>query len=241
MLLAEDKAEYDKYEQAIEAEQTRTPRAYRFEPIPFDQWRSYTDPSIADPVVRGAAATNKALLLKVRQDEANEAETERNAAREAVLAGKPDPGWKIPASAVGLKMTLEQGRAYAREQGELFVKHNPDYYPCSSNLNDMREYLISQDLSIPTEECFRLAWLRLRELGLIEERPVLEPEPEPAPIQETPTETPAEYLIDGFDPTTGEPRKFTQREIWNMDSNTYRKAFKVWGQNRPKFTRGYYS
>jgi len=112
MLLAEDKAEYDKYVQAIEVEQTRTPRAYRFEPIPFDQWRSYTDPSITDPVVRGAAATHAALLLKLRQDEANEAEVERNAAREACRKGQPDPGWKIPASAAGLKMTLEQGRAY---------------------------------------------------------------------------------------------------------------------------------
>ena len=243
-LLAEDQAEYDKYVQAIEAEQTRTPRAYRFEPIPFDQWRSNADPSITDPVVRGAAATNKALLLKVRHEEANEAEAERNAAREAVLAGQPDPNWKIPASAVGLKMTLERGRAFAREQGQLFVDHNPDYFPCSGNLNNIREYLIAQDISIPTEEAFKLAWLRLRELGLIEERPAPEPEPEPepAPVQETTSATPTDSeLLDGFDPETGEPRKFSQREVWKMDSATYRKTFRAWGDNAPRFTRGYYS
>jgi hypothetical protein len=240
-LLTEDQAEYDKYVQVIEAEQTRTPKAYRFEPIPFDQWRSYTDPTVADPIVRGGAASNKALLVKVRQDEANEAEVERNAAREACRKGQPDPGWKIPASAAGLKMTLEQGRAYVREQGELFVEHNPDYYPCSSNVNNIREYLIAQNISIPNEEVLKAAWLRLRELGLIEERPAPEPAPELTPIEEPPSETPGDYLIESVDPETGEPRKFTQREIWRMDSATYRKAFRVWGNNRPKFTRGYYS
>src|SRR6185503_16831647 len=108
MLLAEDQEQYQAYRKGLDLEQERVPRAYRVNHLSFDQWRSYTDPSIADPVVRGAAATNKALLLKVRQDEANEAEVERNAAREACRKGQPDPGWKIPASAAGLKMTLEQ-------------------------------------------------------------------------------------------------------------------------------------
>jgi len=128
-----------------------------------------------------------------------------------------------------------------REQGELFVEHNPDYYPCSSNVNNIREYLIAQNISIPNEEVLKAAWLRLRELGLIEERPAPEPEPELTPLEEPPSETPGDYEISGFDPETGEPRKFTQREIWRMDSATYRKAFKAWGENKPRFTRGYYS
>lgn len=239
-LLAEDQAEYNKYVQAIEQEQGRTPRAYRVEPIPFDQWRSYADPSIADSVVRGASASNAALLSKSRRDEAALEEKEREEARQAFIAGKADPAWKIPASAAGLKMSLEQGRAFVRKQGELFVEHNPEYYPSSNNLNNIRDFLFAQGISIPTEECFRLAWQRLRELGLIEERPAAS-EPAPAPIQELlASETPADYVIDGFDPETGEPRRFTQRDIWKMDSGTYRKAFRAWGQKRPKFTRGYY-
>jgi hypothetical protein len=180
-LLAEDRAQYEQqYVRAVEEDQLRVAPAHRIAPIPFDAWRAYADPAINDPVIRGAAATNKALLLKVRSDEAVEAETERKQVREAVLVGRPDPSWKIPASAVGLKMTIEQATEYARKQAELFVEHNHDYFASAANFAATTKYLIGQNVTIPTEDCFKLAWLRLRELGLIEERPapLLEPAPE---------------------------------------------------------------
>ena len=239
-LLAEDQEQYRAYRKGLDLEQERVPRAYRVNHLSFEEWRSYTDPSIADPVVRGAAATNKALLLKVRQDEANEAEAERNAAREAVIAGKPDPGWN-PSIRSGPKMSVADEKTFVREQARLFAENNnSEFLPSKENFNNILEYLWTQGVSTPHQEALKAAWLRLRELGLIEERPAVEPEPEPAPVQE-PIETPADYEVSGFDPETGEPRKFTQREIWKMDSNTYRKAFKAWGENKPRFTRGYYS
>ena len=90
----------------MQDDQRRVAPAHRIAPIPFDAWRAYTDPAISDPVLRGAKASNEALLSKVRRDEAAELEAERKQAREDVLAGKPDPSWKIPASAAGLKMTI---------------------------------------------------------------------------------------------------------------------------------------
>ncbi len=240
-LLAEDQEQYQAYRNGLDLEQERVPRAYHVNHLSFEEWRSYTDPSIADPVVRGAAATNRALLLKVRQDEANQAEAERNAAREAVLAGQRDNEWKAPPANAPGQMSLDQERNFVREQARLFAENNSEFLPSKENFNNILEYLWTQGVSTPHQEALKAAWLRLRELGLIEERPAVEPEPEPAPVQEPPIETPADYVIEGFDPETQNPRLFTQREIWNMDSNTYRKAFKVWGQNRPKFTRGYYS
>jgi hypothetical protein len=240
-LLAEDQAEYDKYVQAIEAEQTRTPRAYRVEPISFDQWRSYADSSIADPVLRGASATHAALLSKSRRDEAATAEKEREKDRETVLAGKPDPGWKIPAIRSGQNMSVAEEKTFVREQARLFAENNSEFLPSKENFNNILDYLWTQGVSTPHKEALKAAWLRLRELGLIEERPAPEPAPEPTPIEEPPSETPGDYEVSGFDPEKGTPRKFTQREIWKMDSNTYRKAFKAWGENKPKFTRGYYS
>lgn len=242
-LLSEDQGEYDKYVQAIEAEQTRTPRAYRFEPIPFDQWRSYSDQSITDPVLRGASATHAALLSKSLLDEAAIEEKEREEARQNVIAGngKRDPGWKIPASAVGLKMSHDQAKKFVREQAQQFADSNPDFLPSKTNFNNLFEYLFDQGVSIPNEECLKLAWLRLQELGgLLEERQA--PEAGPTAIEEPPSEIPVDSdLLDGFDPETGEPRQFSQREVWKMDSATYRKAFRAWGDNAPRFTRGYYS
>lgn len=239
--LAEDRVEYDKYVQIVEEDQRRVPPAYRIGCLDFDTWRSYAPQQENDPVLRGTQATNAALLSRVRKHEAAELEGERNKSREAVLAGKPDPNWKIPASAAGLRMSVEKAKAYAREQSSLFVEHNPEYFPSRANVDAITEYLIAQDVSIPNEECFRLAWLRLRDLGMIEERPVPTPEPTPAPVQQPTEAVPAETeLVDGFDLETGEPRKFTQREIWKMDSTTFRKAFRAWGDNRPKFTWGYF-
>lgn len=224
------------YEEYVRFENSQ-PQVRGKSPLSYEQWSRHLPVDVTDISLASQIATNAALLSRVRSEEAAQAEAAHVEAKNAVLAGKPDPNWKIPASAVGLKMTLEKGRAFAREQGDLFVAHNPDYYPCSNNLNNIREYLIAQGISIPTEEAFKLAWLRLRELGLIEERPA--PEPEPTPIQEPPSEQPTtEPEIDqlGWDLETGEKRLYKPYEVFRMSAEQYRQAFRV----SPKFTRGYF-
>ena len=230
------RAAYDEYVQLVESDQLRVQPRYKVSPLSYEDWSKYIPADVTDISLASQIATNAALLKITLTEEATQAEAESKQAREDVLAGKPDPTFKIPASAAGLKMSIDQAKAFANEQGKLFVQHNPEYYPCPANVAAITKYLTEQtDIAIPNEECFRLAWIRLRELGLIEERPALT-EPETA-SQEIPAES---ELLDGFDVVTGEPRKYTQREVWNMDSTTYRKAFRAWGENRPKFTRGYY-
>ena len=235
--LADDRAQYEQqYLKTVEESQRRVPLVA---PIPFEEWRAYTDPGISDPILRGAQATNAALLAIVRRDEAAELEAEHQSARDAILAGQPDKHWKIPASAAGLRMSVEKAEAFVREQSKLFVEHNREYFPNRVNFDAITEYLIAQGVTIPTEHCFRRAWLRLRELNIIEESPAPAPELQKQELE--PSEPKLEDdPVDGFDIETGQPRKYTQREVWRMDSNTYKKAFKAWGENRPRFTRGYF-
>jgi hypothetical protein len=223
--MVDDQEQYRTYCQAIEDEQRRVPPAHRMAPVTFEEWSKDVDPAISDASLRGAQATNAALLRKVRMDEAAE-----------VRAGKADPSFQMPESAKGLRMSVAAAKVFARKQAELFVEHNPEYHPSSANVAAITKYLTEQGVVIPNEECLRVAWLRLRELRMIEERPI-EPEPEPAPAEPVPE---PEDLVDGFDIQTGEPRRYSQREVWHMDSTTFRKAFQAFGDNRPRFTRGYF-
>jgi hypothetical protein len=243
--LAEDQIEYEKYVQIVHDDQQRVAPAHRIAPIPLEEWRAFTDSSIGDPVLRGARATNEALLSKVRRDEAAEVEAERKQARESVLAGKPDPSWKIPASAAGLKMTIEQAREFAKTAAAQFVKENPEYHATMNNFETIVAYLTTNGVVIPTSEVFKLAWLRLRELSLIEELERLVPAKEPETVTQPSEPLPAEgELVDGYDLETGEPRKYSQAEIWKMSSGDLKKAFRMWtdrdGDRRPRFTRGYF-
>jgi hypothetical protein len=243
--LAEDQIEYEKYVQIVHDDQQRVAPAHRIAPIPLEEWRAFTDSSIGDPVLRGARATNEALLSKVRRDEAAEVEAERKQARESVLAGKPDPSWKIPASAAGLKMTIEQAREFAKTAAAQFVKENPEYHATMNNFETIVAYLTTNGVVIPTSEVFKLAWLRLRELSLIEELERLVPAKEPETVTQPSEPLPAEgELVDGYDLETGEPRRYSQAEIWKMSSGDLKKAFRMWtdreGDRRPRFTRGYF-
>jgi hypothetical protein len=243
--LAEDQIEYEKYVQIVHDDQQRVAPAHRIAPIPLEEWRAFTDSSIGDPVLRGARATNEALLSKVRRDEAAEVEAERKQARESVLAGKPDPSWKIPASAAGLKMTIEQAREFAKTAAAQFVKENPEYHATMNNFETIVAYLTTNGVVIPTSEVFKLAWLHLRELSLIEELERLVPAKEPETVTQPSEPLPAEgELVDGYDLETGEPRKYSQAEIWKMSSGDLKKAFRMWtdrdGDRRPRFTRGYF-
>lgn len=236
-LLEEDRVEYVKtYVRTVEEDQQRVPPAHRIQPIPFESWRAYADPAISDPMLRGAKATNRALLHLAGVEE----QKKRDAAAEDVRAGKIDPAWKIPESAAGLKMSVDSAKAFVAAEAEAFIEAaTPAYYPCAENWDRIRSYIEAQGIAIPNRDVFRQAFERLTSLGLLCPAPT--PEPSQGAVPEQPSDTIAEpELVDGFDPMTGQPRKFTQAEIWKMDSVMYRKAFRVWGDMRPRFTRGYF-
>ena len=241
------RAAYAEYVELVESDQRRVPPKFKVAPLSYEDWSKHIPEGVTDISLASQIATNAALLRITRMEEAAQAEAEREEASEACRRGQPDPAWKMPDGAKELRMSVAEAKAYASEQSRLFVEHNPEYFPSAANVAAITKYLRDQtDVVIPNEECFRLAWLRLRDLGLIEERPAPAPEVVPEPVPETSEVVPAETeLVDGFDLTTGEPHRYSQAEIWKMSSGDMKKAFRMWTDRdgtdrRPKFTRGRY-
>lgn len=163
-----------------------------------------------------------------------------------VLAGRPDPGFEIGENLRNLSMPEPQAQAYAKRQADLFVVENPDYYRTRNNFEAIRDYLLRQGINIPTCEALKQAYERLRLFGLLDERPAPErPAPKTGPVVEQPEISSSSgskgELVDGFDLDTGEPRKYSQREIWKMSSADLKRAFRMWHDGvqdrRPRFTR----
>lgn len=104
--------------------------------------------------------------------------------KEAVIAGKPDPGFTLPASVAGKRMTQDAAHRFNREESHKFVANTPEYFPCKQNLQALTDYLLTQSVHIADAETFRVAFERLRYFGLLVERPEPEPEPqaEPEPV-----------------------------------------------------------
>jgi hypothetical protein len=166
--------------------------------------------------------------------------------RAEVLAHRPDPEWELPKSAAGLSMPQSEVNDFVTKEATKFVAENPDYYVCKENYQAIMHYLADQKtVLIPNVDVFKAAFERLSRLDLLVLKP--EPNPEPAPIEEPEIEQDAppqsEELTDGWDPVTGEPKKFSARDIHHMDSETYRKAFRMWvtrdGDRRPLIGKSY--
>jgi hypothetical protein len=166
-------------------------------------------------------------------------------AKAEVLAGRPDPEFQMPEQIKTRRMTVAKALKFVEAESARFVEETPDYFRCDKNLKTMHDYLFAQGVQIPDAEAYKLAFDRCRYLGLLDEKP--EPAPDPITVEPEPVETSpqTEELTDGFDIETGEPRKYTQREIWKMSSLEYKKAFKLWygkdGVDRtPTFHRSRY-
>ena len=142
-----------------------------------------------------------------------------------------------------MHLSLGDAKAFNSKTARQFVDSTPEYYPSQKNYLTIREYLVTHRVGVVTVDCWKRAFERLNSFGLLEARP---PEPvppvEPEPVEPAPQ---TEELIAGFDIETGEPRTYTQREIWKMSSIDYRKAFKLYlgkdGIDRtPTFRRSRY-
>jgi hypothetical protein len=161
--------------------------------------------------------------------------------REAFRKQKPDPEWLTPASAFGLSMSLEKAKKFVASESQRFVNENPSFFRCDETKDMIFDYIFYQkpEIKVPNADCFRAAWLRLKELGLIKEKPeevspTVEAEPEFEPVE--PQSSDARF-VDGWDIVTGEPRKYSQREIHHMSADQYRHAFKLYGDRGPSMRR----
>jgi hypothetical protein len=167
--------------------------------------------------------------------------------RTAVLNHEKDPFFELPPSAVGLSLPQSAVNDFVTKEATKFVAENPEYYVCKEDYHAITGYLADQKtVPIPNADVFKAAFERLSRLDLLVQKPEPKAEPEPAPIgepekieQEAPPQS--EELTDGWDIVTGEPRKYTQGEIWKLSSANLKKAFRMWttrdGDRRPLIRR----
>lgn len=161
-----------------------------------------------------------------------------------ITARRPDPGFVLNESAQELKFAGADREAraseYVRAQSSLFVQRTPDFFPCPQNFQKITEYLTANGVNVPDAETFGIAYERLKLFGLLQERPKLEPAIETQPSPEPKDSETEPEINQGWDLDTGEPRTYTSHEINQMTAAQFKKAFRVWGNNAARFTRGYY-
>lgn len=118
---------------------------------------------------------------------------------------------------------------FNKKQADLFIQTTPEYAPYRTpeNAEILVQYCHRNGLNIIDSDMYRAAFYRLRDLGLLTAIPEPEPieEPEPEPIAETPAQTQGE---EGFDLESGLPRVYTKREVAQMSSDQYRRAFRLY-------------
>jgi hypothetical protein len=166
--------------------------------------------------------------------------------KKEVLDGRPDPEFQIPESVKARRMTVKQALKFAEAESARFVAETSEYFRSDKNSTTITNYLFDQGVQIPDAQAYKLAFERCRYLGLLEEKLEVEPQTGPVEQPEVIAAQPQDAgLTAGWDIETGEPRRYSQKEIWKMSSLDMKKAFRMWADKdgedrRPKINRSMY-
>lgn len=148
--------------------------------------------------------------------------------RDSIQSGRDPEVWIDPETqGPDHAMDYDTAREFNRVQAAIFAKDNSWYYPCAENHAALIKYCENNGLAVMTAEMWLRAAERLRQYGLLRERPALEPVtvvPEPVSAAPEPPQAPT---YDGFDLETGEPRTYSEAEVRRMSSLQMKRAFKI--------------
>jgi hypothetical protein len=156
--------------------------------------------------------------------------------RARILTGKDDEFVIDPATFTPIPAGTSVDDWHRKESAK-FLQENPDYFPCEENLQAIKGYIDRNAPKIRLVSAIQLegAFKRLREYGLLKQRPIPEPAPRPAPVKVNLTITPsvapsgpASESRKGFDPETGLEREYTPREIDKMSADQFRRIFRIY-------------
>jgi len=153
--------------------------------------------------------------------------------RDAVTKGRPDPAFRIPDSASGLRMKKAEFEPFIKSEADKFVAETPEYYACPENFGTLTQYILAQGVQIPNADVFKVAFARLQELGVLKERP--DPEPQVQPVRTEEPDSPTgkrteweQYVSEVVvtDPSTG--KGYTQYQLDNdIDSGTFARLMRI--------------
>ncbi|HEY4381912.1 MAG TPA: hypothetical protein VGN01_16310 [Acidobacteriaceae bacterium] len=136
--------------------------------------------------------------------------------------------WVDPA-VDGLSMDWNLAMAQNTDQYKAFIAENPWYSHDQESMSQLFGYFARQrhPIQIITKAMFQKAAERLREYGILTERPAPEPEPERPFVNLTVERPPEPEVHEGWDLQTGERRAYSAFEVSRMDSETFRRVFRL--------------
>jgi hypothetical protein len=154
---------------------------------------------------------------------------ERERERSYLVGNVPDPHRYIDDDFPALgPLTERKAEEFNAAQGRKFKEQFPEVYLGPELLAMLDDYVAKEGIPIYTANMLKRLIDRFEAAGLLPERPA-EPEPEPEPVSE-PERVAVPVVPDTFegrDLLTGEMRTYTKWEVERMDSETYRKTFKL--------------
>ena len=186
------------------------------------------------------------------QEAAEAAQREREESRrkywsEAVLDA-PDPRLYVTPELVNASMPKAEAEKFNAREVAKFIEMTPDFaeYRTPQNADKILAYLSDKNgVRIFDAATMKAAFVRLRDLGILEKRPAptpVRPAEQPRRVDlniapPTPDAPAGPTTYVGRDYVTGGERTFTQREVDRMSSLEYQRAFQVVPTVSELFTR----
>jgi len=142
--------------------------------------------------------------------------------RKNLTTGK-DPNVYISPETRGKAISASEAERIAIASSESFISAHPEYYVCPENGEIITDYFRRNECFILTAPMIEAAYVKLRDAGLIVERPA----PSEPVVVEAEQPAPQRTKLIGIDQSNGEEREFSDWEVNNMSADEYRRTFKL--------------
>lgn len=149
----------------------------------------------------------------------------------------PDPKLYVTPELRTVSMSKSKADDNNSAEVQKFIEANPAYseYKSSENADKLLAYFVKNGVNIFDAAMLRAAFVRLRDLGILEKRPAPQPQPQPVErpnrvnlsVREPFKPSTGPKVYKGRDYVTGLERDFTQREVDRMSALEYERAFDI--------------
>jgi hypothetical protein len=150
--------------------------------------------------------------------------------RERLLSNIKDVDAFADPDLATVRMTEEQASGYNREQFNLYRSTHPNVFWNETLLEQVGAYFERNGLRIISAAMIANVIERFKEAALLPDRPTPAPSQPymPKPSVNLTIAAPKTELIDGWDLVSGEPRKWTPRELDRLSADEYRRALRLY-------------
>jgi hypothetical protein len=147
--------------------------------------------------------------------------------RARLLGEVRDPDVFVDPAVATVRMTEAQAKDFNNQSVREYRESHPEVYWCEELIELVGHYFDANALRITSAAMVDNVVTRMRDAGLVPERPEPKPQPEPTPEPEQSLPPPGPQTYVGRDWQTGLDREFTEREVNRMSSLEYQRAFKI--------------